>query len=312
MSHLMVGMRLLLVASLMGAASAANAATLTVNCGARVGLVSVGEAIKVLQRLGSHGPDTILVSGGCRENVAILGAERLTLTAVNGASISDVSGGKLDVINVSDSFDVTISGFTITAGADGSTGANGISCGDGSLCRVTNVTVQGAGDGAGVAVFTLSRARLTAVTMKNNAYGLQMVNGANVLGDATMQGNWRGMQLVTGAVANIHATITQSADLGIYAANNSAINCLACVISGNATGGVLLRVNSSSRFASGYSITNNGGSGVMLSEVSSALFQTGAITGNAGNHDVECGPQFTSASGATTNIGGGSTNCSEP
>jgi hypothetical protein len=51
----------------------ANAATLSVNCGSRTGLHSIGSAIKTLQSFESHGPSTINVSGACNENVVIQG-----------------------------------------------------------------------------------------------------------------------------------------------------------------------------------------------------------------------------------------------
>jgi hypothetical protein len=292
--------------------STANATTLWVNCGAKSGLNSIGAALKALQSGDSHGLATINVSGACQENVVIQRMDRLTVNAVSpGTSITDRSGGTLDVINISDSQDVTISNFTIDAGADGVTGANGIVCGDGAMCRLTNDTVQGATDGAGIAVFTLSRARLTGVTLLNNGIGLQVINGASVVGDATMRGNNRGMHMVSGAVVNIGANITQSKELGVFGTTNATLNCLACVITGNAGGGVLLRQSSSARFTPGFTITNNGGPGVELTDLSSALFQGGTVTGNGGKNDVLCSPQYSVTRG-TSDIGGGSTNCLEP
>ena len=97
--------------------STANAATLWVNCGARSGLTSINAALKALQYSESRGSATINVSGVCKENVVIQSLDRLTLTAVNGASVSDASGGKLDVISIFDSRDVAINGFAIGAGA---------------------------------------------------------------------------------------------------------------------------------------------------------------------------------------------------
>ena len=291
--------------------STANAATLCVNCGARNGLTSINAALKALKSAESRGPATINVSGGCQENVVIQSMDRLTLNATPGASITDRSGGTLDVINISDSQDVTINNLTVNAGADGVSGTNGIVCGDGALCRLNNDTVQGATDGAGIAVFTLSGARLTGVTLLNNGIGLQVVNGATAVGDATMRGNNRGIHMVTGAVVNLTANITQSHELGVFGTTNATLNCNACVITGNAGGGVLLRQSSSARFTSGFTITNNGGPGVQLTDLSSALFQGGTVTGNGGGTDVLCSPQYSVTRG-TSDIGGGSTNCVEP
>jgi hypothetical protein len=289
---------------LISVGASAQAATLSVNCGAKYGLTSINAALKALQSSEeSRGPATINVSGACRENVIIQNIDRLTLNAVNRASITDVSGGALDVVLVLDSRDVTITGFSINGGA------NGIDCLDGTLCRLVNDTVQGASNGIGV--FTLGQARLTGVKLNNNSVGLFVNHGGTVVGDATMQGNNRGIQMLAGAVIFIAATITQSHDLGVFAFTNATLDCNACVITDNAAGGVLLRQSSSALFRAGFTITGNGGPGVALSELSSAQFQGGTATGNAGGTDVLCGPQFTSARGAS-DIGGGRTNCVEP
>ena len=71
--------------------SAAHATTLYVNCGGKAGLPSIGAALKVLQFPLFSGPNIINVSGACHENVVIQSIDRLTLTSVNAASISDPS-----------------------------------------------------------------------------------------------------------------------------------------------------------------------------------------------------------------------------
>src|ERR1700745_2755640 len=98
MSRFKLSMRLCLPLLLFIAASTVKAGTLYVNCGGRVGLSSIGAALKQLQYSEGHGPSTINVSGACHENVLIQSVDRLTLNAVNGASITDASGGNLDVI----------------------------------------------------------------------------------------------------------------------------------------------------------------------------------------------------------------------
>ena len=95
---------------LLSVGSVAQALTLTVNCGAKDGLNSIGAALKVLQGpLGSL-PSTINVSGACHENILIQNMDRLTLNAVNGASITDVSDGSHEVIDVEHS-----AGFALSA-----------------------------------------------------------------------------------------------------------------------------------------------------------------------------------------------------
>src|ERR1700736_4678854 len=113
MAHSMSAKKLLAGLVLMAAAAAAHALTLKVNCGQKFGLTTIGAAIKVIQSFEQPKPVTILVSGSCRENLVIQSIDRLTLTAVNGASITDASGGKLDVILIQDSRDVSINGFSI-------------------------------------------------------------------------------------------------------------------------------------------------------------------------------------------------------
>lgn len=58
-----------------------------------------------------------------------------------GASISDPSGGNLDVIDVFDSHDFSLQGFTINGGS------TSVFCGDFSVCRFSGNTVQGSAGG---------------------------------------------------------------------------------------------------------------------------------------------------------------------
>jgi hypothetical protein len=60
-------------------------------------------------------------------------------------------------------------------------------------------------------------------------------------------------------------------------------------------------------------ITGNGAPGAGIEDLSFADFAPGnVITGNASPFDVACLPQFSATRGALTNVGGGSTNCTEP
>src|SRR5262249_23719808 len=81
-------------------AGSAKAATLYVNCGGKGGLTSIGAALKTLQYSEDHGPTTINVAGACRENILIQNTDRLTLNALQGASITDASGGLKDLIDI--------------------------------------------------------------------------------------------------------------------------------------------------------------------------------------------------------------------
>lgn len=295
--------------------STAQAATLWVHCGSKTGLTSITAALKALNSSEeSHGPSTINVSGACTENVVIQSMDRLTLNAVNGASITDASGGTLDVIVIGDSRSVSVNNFTINGSAGG---ASAITCVDGSLCRLNGNTIQGAVDGSGVQVGALTQLRLTGGTLQNNGTGLFLVNGANgVAQDVTIQKNpGNGIELRAHSFLNTNATIANNGAGGVFLSHNSTLNCVGCQVNSNGDVGVIVRRNSSARIYAGFVITGNKGAGVLLTEESSAYFPSvGTVTGNGGVNgtDVVCGASFTTARLATTNIGGGHTNCVEP
>jgi hypothetical protein len=287
------------------AAMGTDAATLSVNCGAKVGFTTIGAAIKVAQ---FAGPSTINVSGACHENVVIQSLDQLTLTALNGASINDPSGGNLSTLTIDDSRDVAINGFTINGGADG------IDCQDGSVCRVNGNTIQGAVNGYGVGVF-FSQLFLDGGKLQNNGTGLAVINGASGKAtNVTIQNNANGIEIRTQSFVNTTATITANTAGGVFVHEGGTLSCPGCQITGNGGIGVILRRDSSARLYATYAVTGNTGGGVLLTEESSAYFPTptGTVTGNTGGTDVFCGSSYTTARGATTNIGGGTTNCVEP
>jgi hypothetical protein len=141
--------------------SMAQALTLSVKCGSREGLTSIGAALKVLQELRASGPNTINVWGACNENLLIQNMNNLTLNAVNGASITDASEGTHEVIDVAGSTGFTLNGFTITSTCPASCmsgpGADGVDCYLGAECLLINNMISGAGNGAGIGVYPLSK-----------------------------------------------------------------------------------------------------------------------------------------------------------
>jgi hypothetical protein len=300
---------------LLGLGASVHAATLSVNCGGKYGLTSINAALKAVQSSEeSHAPATINVSGACHENVVIQSIDRLTLNAVNGASVTDASGGTVDVILIGDSRSVSINNFTIKGSAGG---ASGITCRDGSLCRLNGNTVQGAVDGAGVLVGVFSQLALNGGALQNNGTGLFIVNGASGFAfGVTIQNNpGNGIELRAHSFLNTDATIAGNSAAGVFLSHNSTLNCVGCQVNSNGDAGVIVRRDSTARFSSGYVITGNKGAGVLLTEESSAYFPSvGTVTGNGGvgGTDVVCGASFTTAKFATTHIGGGSTNCVEP
>ena len=182
----------------------AHAGILHENCNGTRGLTRIQNAINILQRSGSEGSNTILVSGACKENITIQSMDNLTLTAENGASITDSSNGNLDLIDIFDSRRVSVNGFTINGGA------NGVVCADASLCRLSGNTVQGS-SGYGVIVSS-SHASLNGDTLRDNAgRGLSIINGGEVA-DATaisVQGSFDGIVLNTRGTLTLSSSTVQ-------------------------------------------------------------------------------------------------------
>jgi hypothetical protein len=313
MSRLKLGTRLCLPLLLFMVVGTVKAGTLYVNCGARTGLTSIGAALKALRYSEGQGPSTINVSGACHENVVIQSLDRLTLNAVNGASVSDASGGKLDVIDIFDSRDLAINGFSINAGSDGVSGANGIGCFDWSSCRLSGNVIQGAGSGAGFQVAAASLATLDGDTLQNNNFGLQVLSGSKVrLGvtgrTITARNNGRGIDMRRGAFAFLQANIENSSDAGVAVQVQSTIELVSSSITGSGGVGAFASESSFARFQVS-NISGNAGSGVVYSDLSMGDFRATTVSGN-GATDVVCNPQYSATRGTATI--GGTTNCVEP
>jgi hypothetical protein len=266
-----------------------------------------------LARLDPTRVNTIRVSGTCNENVTVQGFENLTLIASPGASINDASGGNLDVLDVADTHEFSLQGFTINGA---------ITCFDYSLCRFSGNTVQGS-TGDGIAIVR-ARASFQGDTLQNNAgRGLSVLNGGIALAiGVTTQGNGD-----IGALANIGSNLTtlnmvsrNNASAGMRIANHSTLRLIDSTVTGNAFQGVAVDFSSEARFdtfTTGNLINGNGFAGVRLGDLSFVFFSgadniTGNQVANPGGFDVVCGLQFSATRGALTNIGGGTTNCVEP
>ena len=289
--------------------STAHAATLWVNCGARNGLTSINAALRTLKGSEPRGPVTINVSGACRENVVVQSLDRLTLTAINGASVSDASGGTLDVIAIFDSRDVAINGFTINGTA---IDANGVSCNDFSSCRLSGNVIQGAGN-AGFGVYTQSQATLDGDTLQNNvSVGLQVRSGSTVRAGArpfVSRANGQGINIARQAFAFVLAVIENNTNQGVVVGFQSTFE-LTGSISGNGAVGAHVREGSVARLTN-TTISGNAGAGVLVHDLSMVSFNGTTVTGNAGGTgDVVCSPQFPVTSGVAST--GGTTNCVEP
>jgi hypothetical protein len=302
---------LFLLVALAAASQTAQAANVTVNCDNK-------ETIhKALKKVNPGGPNTITVSGSCKDNLVIDGFDRLTLVTSNGASISDASGGTLAVVFVHDSQSFTLQGFTINGGNDG------VACVGASVCYLRGNTIQSSAGQEGVGVGGGSRAILVGNTIQNNTQRGLTVNGAGQVfsNSDTFSGNTSAAIVANSGTyftADLSSMTNNGADgsAAIIVTDHSGARLISCTISGNKGDGVNVQRGSEARFDA-YdgpgSITANAGVGVGVRDLSFALFTGGTtITGNLAGTDVLCSPQFPATRGALTNIGGGITNCVEP
>src|SRR6516165_5974873 len=296
----------------------AQAATLNVNCNgsSEDQLTTIGAALKLLK---PEGPNTINVSGSCHENVLIQSFQNLTLNAISGASITDASGGTGSVVDIEDSTDVTLQGLTINGGDVG------VFCGDLSVCRFKNNTIQNATaapDGVGVWV---GRSRATFngdVVQHNSRQGVNVANGSTAYGFNIQVNNngLFGIQIVGGSLFFGDVSIQNNGNFGVRVVGHSTFRLFAGTITGNAGSGVTVQSASEAMiqsFDGPINISSNGGNGVEIHDLSFAVFTNGApppltIKGNTTTPDVHCFQLSFSAQGATTDIGGGTTNCTEP
>jgi len=253
------------------------------------------------------------VYGACHENVVIQSLDRLTLNGVNGASVTDASGGNLDVISIQDSHDVAINGFTVNAGSGA---GNGVSCGDFSTCRLRGNVIQGATSAVGFFIAGRSQATLDGDTLQNNGTGLDVrsSSGARLSAAATAKpftarGNITGVVVRRGGYAFFSAVIENNSGGGVDVAVASILELADGSISGNGSVGVLVREGSFARFQRS-NITGNAGGGVVYSDLSMGDFVGTTVSSNGGQTDVLCNPQFSATRGTATI--GGTTNCVEP
>jgi len=312
---------LLLAFAMAFAPLTSQAVTLNVNCDQpNSKLPTITSALKLLNGISGAGAHTINVTGTCNENISIKGYDQLTINGF-AAAVADASGGKHQVVDVYASRNVVFTNFKITG--SGPT-AEGISCRY-SLCELDAVTVQNAS--FGVAAYNNASIILSGGVLQQNNWGLGVIGGGEALAfnGAVMQNNASGGVLLlahgtlstgSGSADAPVVEIRNNSGTGITMLTNSSLHCAPCSVTDNGGVGVLILEGASAYFNGlfgPYTITGNGFNGVYLTELASANFTpSGTVTGNGGGMDVNCGPQFTTARGATMNIGGGATNCVEP
>jgi hypothetical protein len=268
-------------------------------------------ALKALKNSEGAGPSTINVSGVCSEDVVIQSMDRLTLNAVNGATINDPSRGYKPTVVIDDSRDVALNNFVINGDPLGTGGQDVLDCQNGSLCRLNNDTVQNSALGAGVWVGPFSNGEINGGVLQGNPNdsGLVATYGGKVLANAvSIQGNNIGVDSRNGGFIQLRSsTISGNAGQGILVRAGSAVICSSCRVTRNAGDGVHVENSSSALFTAdftitnppGYVVTNNGGTGVSLNNVSSVTFKYHGTVSNNSNpqYDVACSPSFTTADG---------------
>jgi len=312
---------------LIGLGGSVKAATLSVNCGGSSGLTSINAAIKLVQSNQSLHPATINVSGACHENPQITNIDHLTLNAVNGASITDVSNGNIDVINVNNSLGFTLKGFAIIAGSDG------VNCNRGSHCTLVSNDIQGAGSG-GIGIAPTGTAFILGGSLQGNGFGLRVLGDVEAAG-VTIQGNTVGVTVSDGGRLRFRVSDPYSDGVdfatpsvsqgnqqqGILAARGATVWCLGCTVSGNGADGIGLDVSASLRVSPAFlisgavtvnTITQNGGSGVRVGDLSSATFQgafnRSTVSGNQ-QTDILCVGPTSFTRGVANVVPPATTNC---
>ena len=120
----------------------------------------------------SSRPVTLDISGTCKENVVIQGADRITLAGHNGASIVDQSNGANETVGIYFSSLITVQDLTIVGGDAG------VLCTELSSCLLENNIVQNANNG--LVVRSRSAVEGFNNTFQNNSgFGVWVANFGN-------------------------------------------------------------------------------------------------------------------------------------
>ena len=283
----------------------ANATNAHVNCNIPG---PAGKIMHTLKLLDPAGPNTITVSGTCKENLFIQGYDRLSLIAKPGAVIKDASGGvQWAEIYVTDSQRILIHGFTISGGNAG------IACNDASLCRLSGNTIEGTLQ-RGVDINTSVLTFQGDIIQNNTNIGVS-VNESIVTGnELTVQSNG-GAGVIEGAgtLTGVSWTARNNGNDGIFVATNSHFQLVNSTVSTNAFNGIFV-TDLADVSLENDAITGNGYSGVRIGDDALAYFSGGTYTGNSQTYnllDVGCYGQNTlgkNLSSVTYNT----TNCAAP
>jgi parallel beta helix pectate lyase-like protein len=302
----MLGSIFNLVVVLFVATSTVYAAPIRVDCG-KGG--SISATLAGLVQSGNTRGVTIFVTGTCKENITIGAFDHLVLQGLPIATLQDASNGSAPVVTIYNSYDVTLTGFTINGGL------GGVQCLQYSYLTLYLNTIQQSG-GAGVRFARSNGIVQNNSILNHGAQGIAVVNGSKLLtvSNTITNNAAAGMLVSFGSDVVAEFDTIKSNALGIRAVNSSVLRAIDLTISDNGGEGVRLESGSSASFEqsdTGNVITGNGGNGVSVNDLSFTDFiDTNNVSGNLTQPDVACYPQFSATRGAGTV--GGTTNCTEP
>lgn len=237
-------------------AAVLNATTFKVNCDRQDSSGRYPQKIgNVLRTLNPQGPNTLNISGTCKENLTINQFDRLSLIAAPGAMIEDSSEGQEPVINITDSQRITIQGFAIRGGSFG------VMCFDGSLCRFSGNTIEGGTNGG--------------VTVNHS----QATFAGDIIQDTGGPG---GLFVQASKVSGSGVMVQRSAESGIFGTVGSALEMYGMNIKDNGADGIYV-VSHSNMQLGGSTISNNVHNGINVNDHSYVLLLQNTVTGNGYN-----------------------------
>jgi hypothetical protein len=277
----------------------ANAANVTVNCNLPAPMGRISTALKFIN---PAGPNTITVTGTCKENLWIQGFDRLTLIAKPGASITDASGGQQwAVIYVTDSRRVSIQGFTISGGNVG------VRCEDYSLCRFSGNTITGTTQ-RGVDLADSDVTFSGDIIQNNTGQGIYAQGSHITAMNITLKANQTGLTLFTGTLVGAGWSVSNNTQDGIFVGASN-FQLIDSSISSNGWNGIDTTDLSDLSLVN-LTVTANGFDGIYIGETTVGWFSGGSYAGNGyvwGAPDIGCAGTYSFAN----NIAGlyGTTNC---
>jgi hypothetical protein len=310
----LLGILVLNLGILLPLSGVATAATVRVECSnakAKIKTIAGG-----LAQLSLSGPNTLLVSGTCNENVTIDSYELLKIEGNPTATIKGGTDINFDAVTITNARAVELVNLTVEGGGAG------VVCGLDSSCRLTSVTARNALS-VGAYCGNSSIMRLTSTTLENNGdYGLQLNTNSSVLMESsTIKGNGLvtgGAGIAMGSGSSLYASNSFIQDNGeeggISTSTHATLELQRTILSGNQGDGVSLSGGSTAKVL-GSTIMSNVGHGVRIGDLSYAKFGwiDLNVSGNATTPDVVCDPVSPATRGIRQVIlKGGTTNCPVP